>query len=187
MAAIKRSYDDYVKVVSAYGIGPIPQGTWEEWQERLPEPKGIVMPSTLNYAIAVAIEAGDLGGAAQLIGQCDEHDQDAWLEYTEEGSHFPAGGLWFNQLDWMNGVRLDACPMTVAHMLDFNGELPAAMKDYLQWEADVTEAVATELEASYSDAAGVVEAQNSTLQQSWAQSDTAEQAAKKICAAGTCS
>lgn len=31
----------------------------------------------------------------------------------------------------MNGVRLDACPMTVAHMLDFNDELPAAMKDYL--------------------------------------------------------
>lgn len=186
MAAFKRSYDDYSKVVSPFGIAPIPQGIWNEWQQRLPESKDIVMPCTLNYAIAVAIEAGDLGGAAQLIGQCDEHDRTAWLEYTEEGSYFPAGGLWFNQLDWMNGVRLDACPMTVAHMLDNNGELPSGRKAYLQWEADVTEAVATELEASYSDAAGVVEAQESTLQQSWANGDSAEEAAKKICAAGTC-
>jgi len=187
MAALKRSHDDYARVVSPYGITPIPHSNWVEWQQCLPEPKGFVMPCTLNYAIAVAIEAGDLGGAAQLIGQCEEHDQGAWLQYTEEGNYFPAGGLWFNQLDWMNGIRLDACPMSVAHMLDNNGELPADVKDYLHWEADVTEAVATVLESSYTDAAGVVEAQITTLQQSRALGDTAEQAAKVICAAGACS
>lgn len=78
---------------------PYPSRHWEEWQERLPEPKGIVMPSTLNYAIAVAIEAGDLGGAAQLIGQCDEHDQDGWLEYTEEEAISPLAA--FGSANWI--------------------------------------------------------------------------------------
>lgn len=121
---IKRNYDEYVKAVSAYGVKPIPGATWEDMQQSLPAPKDIIMPLSLNLAIAVAIESGDHSGATVLINQCGNHDQECWEMYTTEGDYFAAGGLWFNQHQWVSGERPDACPMNVAHMLDFEGDLP---------------------------------------------------------------
>ncbi|MGE6473399.1 hypothetical protein [Serratia proteamaculans] len=57
------------------------------------------------------------------------------------------------------------------------------MSNYLDWEEAVTLLVADALEASYSDASGVVEAQGQCMQQSWAKSLDAKQTAAKILAA----
>ncbi|SDJ11105.1 hypothetical protein [Pseudomonas abietaniphila] len=119
-----RSYADYVVTVSAFGIAVIDEKQWAEWQATLPAARPVELPNSLNYAIAVAIEAGDFGGAAQLINQCDEYHQDCWTMYTTEGEYLPAGGLWWNQLDWMNGTRSDATPLAVAHVLEKDGDLP---------------------------------------------------------------
>lgn len=121
-----RSYSGYVAAVAAHGMAPITEEQWGQWQADLPAAKGVVMPMTLNHVIALALEAGDLYGAASLINQCEEHDQVCWAQYTTEGDAFPAGGLWFSMLEWMNGSRPEASPLTVAHMLDFDGELPCA-------------------------------------------------------------
>jgi hypothetical protein len=131
--SIKRSYGEYLAVASEHGFKAISETQWSGWQERLPEQKPVEMPSTLNHAIAVTIEAGDQDGAAFLIKQCNEHDQDCWMMYTTEGEYFPAGGLWMNQLDWMNKTHLEASPLTVAHMLDFDGQLP---DDITKFELD---------------------------------------------------
>lgn len=118
-----QTYAHYAAVVAARGVTPITEAQFNEWLH-LPRVTDVQMPHTLNYAIGVAIEAGDLYGAAGLINQCDEHDQECWTQYTTEGELFPAGGLWFNLLDWMEGKRLDARPLHVAFMLDFAGNLP---------------------------------------------------------------
>lgn len=128
--ATVRSYAVYAAAVAAYGVTPITEEQWADWQKTLPAFKPVHMPPTLNQGIGLAIEAGDLYGAAQLINLCNEHDQECWSQYTTEGQCFPAGGLWFNQLDWMNGARPDASPLTVAHVLDFDGELPEALTHF---------------------------------------------------------
>ncbi len=119
-----RSYAEYVAAVAAYGVTPISEEQWGQWQRDLPAAQAVSMPMSLNHAVALALEAGDLYGSAELINQCAEHDQVCWSQYTTEGETFPAGGLWMNVLEWMNGTRPDAYPLAVAHMLDFDGELP---------------------------------------------------------------
>lgn len=52
-----------------------------------------------------------------------------------------------------------------------------------EWEAAVIELVAEALDASHSDAAGVVEAQPFYMQQSWGKGMDAQQTAAKILAA----
>ncbi|MFL1449178.1 hypothetical protein ACI77O_12355 [Pseudomonas tritici] len=122
-----RSYADYAEAMTAFDATPITEAGFHDWQAHLPAAIPVSMPLTLNSAIGMAIEAGDLYGATDLINKCDEHDQDCWSLYTTEGSHFPAGGLWFNHLDWMNRDRPDATPLTVAYMLDFDGSLPSQL------------------------------------------------------------
>lgn len=121
---LKRNYGEYVAAVSGFGVTPIIEAVWSDGQLTIPAPKDIDMPLSLNFAIAMAIESGDHSGASQLIEKCSRHDEDCWQMYTKEGDYFAAGGLWFNQQQWESGERPDASPMTVAHMLDFEGDLP---------------------------------------------------------------
>lgn len=128
--AATRSYAVYADAVAAYGVTPITEAQWADQQNILPAAKAVDMPPTLNQGIALALEAGDLNGAAQMIAMCNTHDQECWSQYTTEGECFPAGGLWFSKLDWMNGSRPDASPLTVAHVLDYDGELPEALTHF---------------------------------------------------------
>ncbi|HBO5514650.1 TPA: hypothetical protein L4559_003545 [Pseudomonas aeruginosa] len=128
--ASARSYAIYADAVAAYGITPITEAQWADWQNTLPTAKVVDMPPTLNQGIALALEAGDLNGATQMIAMCNAHDQECWSQYTTEGECFPAGGLWFSKLDWIKGSRPDASPLTVAHVLDYDGELPEALTHF---------------------------------------------------------
>lgn len=121
---IERSYETYADIVSVRGITPIPQERWALLQGDLPTPKHVDMPPSLNHAIAVALEANDLTGAAQLISQCNEHDGECWSLYMDEGDYLPAGGLWLNHSEWLSGTRPNSSPLIVAHVLDFEGDLP---------------------------------------------------------------
>lgn len=122
-----QTYTNYVAAVSLHGITPVTEAQFNECQN-LPRVIDVQMPHTLNYAIGTALEAGDSAGASNLINQCDEHDKECWLMYTTEGEHFPAGGLHFNQLQWSHFQRLEARPLNVAFMLDFDGSLPGDLE-----------------------------------------------------------
>lgn len=54
------------------------------------------------------------------------------------------------------------------------------MNKYDTWETEVTELIAAQLQCTYGDAAGVVEAQPFYMAQSWGMGLTAEQTANKI-------
>lgn len=51
---------------------------------------------------------------------------------------------------------------------------------YDTWEINVTELIASQLDATYGDAAGIVEAQPFYMAQSWGLGLTAEQTASKL-------
>ncbi|MDX9668733.1 hypothetical protein [Pseudomonas sp. P8_250] len=119
---VTQTYAHYAAVVAARGVTPMTEAQFAEFQS-LPRVADVPMPHSLNYAIGVALEAGDTSGALQLINQCDEHDKECWTQYTTVGDHFPAGGLWFNHLQWSKFDRVEARPLNVAHMLDFNGDV----------------------------------------------------------------
>lgn len=121
---LTRSYSEYLAVASTHGFTAISPDQWAARQAVLPDPKQVEMPLSLNHAIGLTIEAGDPEGAKLLIQTCSDEHQECWLMYTTVGDSFPAGGLWMNQFEWLEKSRLDATPLTVAHMLDFNGELP---------------------------------------------------------------
>lgn len=119
-----RFYTDYVAGVSEHGLSPISEELWGQLQSTLPAALPITMPLSMNRSIALAMEAGDHVGAAVMVNQCEEHDRECWLQYTTEGQSFPAGGLWLNHAEWVNGSRPQASPLVVAYMLDFDGDLP---------------------------------------------------------------
>jgi hypothetical protein len=57
-----------------------------------------------------------------------------------------------------------------------------SMSSYTVWEEAVTQQIAATLQADYSDAAGVIEAQSFYLQQSWGKGMDEFQTAAKIMA-----
>jgi len=124
-----RTYGHYVKTLSAFGIRPIDEEKWAEGQVSLPAARTVEMPMSLNYAVAVAIEAGDMGGAARLIKSCKERDYFCWILYTTEGESLPVGKQRWNQSDWMNRTRADATPLAVAYLIDNEGVLPPGWED----------------------------------------------------------
>lgn len=54
------------------------------------------------------------------------------------------------------------------------------MSSYTQWEGNITELVAEDLQVSYGDAAGVIEAQSFCMQQSWCRGMDAKQTSERI-------
>jgi len=54
------------------------------------------------------------------------------------------------------------------------------MVSYVEWEGNVTELVAGDLQVSYGDAAGIIEAQSFYMQQSWCRGMNAKQTSEKI-------
>lgn len=54
------------------------------------------------------------------------------------------------------------------------------MSSYVEWEQSVTELIAEELQVSYGDAAGIIEAQPFYMQQSWGNGMDAHLTAAKV-------
>jgi hypothetical protein len=118
-----QTYAHYVAVVSARGVTPVTEVQFNALQT-LPRVADVNMPRTLNYAIGVALEAGDNTGAASLIRQGDEYTQECWQMFTEEGDHLPAEGLHANIEQWAKFGRDEVRPLNIAYMLDFDGNSP---------------------------------------------------------------
>ena len=61
--------------------------------------------------------------------------------------------------------------------------MPMTIQAYSDWEAEVSELVATRLEIGYSDASAIVVAQNFNVMQSWAKGLDASETSERLIAA----